>query len=102
MKRFLPFIIIAAVLVVAVLLAWVLLRSSQQAGKLTNVSTQTADSEPPGAQPPHLRGNANAPVTLEEFGDFQCPTCGVYYGEVKKIEDEFGHRLRVIFREFPL
>ncbi len=102
MKRFLPFIIIAAVLVVAVLLAWVLLRSSQQASKLTNASTQTADSEPPGAQPPHLRGNANAPVTLEEFGDFQCPTCGVYYGEIKKIEDEFGDRLRVIFREFPL
>ena len=41
-------------------------------------------------------------MTLEEFADFQCPSCGIYYGEIKKIEEEFGTRLRVIFREYPL
>jgi protein-disulfide isomerase len=41
-------------------------------------------------------------VTLEEFGDFQCPSCGAYYPELKKIENEFGDKLRVIFREQPL
>ena len=41
-------------------------------------------------------------MTLEEFGDFECPTCGTYAVELKKIEAEFGDRLRVIFREYPL
>jgi hypothetical protein len=59
-------------------------------------------SDTPGAEPPHIRGNPNAPVTVEEFADFQCPSCGAYYPELKKIEGEFGDRLRVIFRERPL
>jgi protein-disulfide isomerase len=41
-------------------------------------------------------------VTLEEFGDFECPVCATYAVEVKKIEVEFGDRLRVVFREYPL
>jgi protein-disulfide isomerase len=56
----------------------------------------------PGAQPPHVRGDAGAPVTLEEFGDFQCPPCAALYPELKKVEAEYGTRLRVIFRHFPL
>ncbi|HVS20651.1 MAG TPA: DsbA family protein [Pyrinomonadaceae bacterium] len=100
MKRSLPLLIIAAVLVAAVAATWMLLRSAQRLS--TNYSTPTAGSDAPGAEPPHIRGNANAPVTLEEFGDFQCSSCGIYYGELKKIEGEFGDRLRVTFREFPL
>lgn len=100
MKRFLPFIVIAVVLIAAVLVTWMLVRSSRPANSNTN--TNVSGAEPPGAQPPHIRGNPNAPVTLEEFADFQCPSCGVYYGELKKIEEEFSTRLRVIFREYPL
>jgi protein-disulfide isomerase len=99
MKRFLPFLIIAALLIAVVVVVGVLWRSSKP-GPGTN-STNNG-SEPPGAQPPHVRGNPNAPVTLEEFADFECPSCGVYYPELKKIETEFGERLRVIFRERPL
>ena len=100
MKRFLPFVIIAAVLV-AVLIALVMfLRSSQRSGTSNNPAPDP--STPSGAEPPHIRGNPNAPVTLEEFADFQCPSCGAYYPELKKIEAEFGDRLRVIFRERPL
>jgi len=103
MKRFLPFIIIAAVLVVAGLLAWMLVRS----GRPATEPTQTGlDVIPPagarGASPPHTRGDASATVTLEEFGDFQCPPCGGLHPELKKLEAEFGSRLRVIFRERPL
>jgi protein-disulfide isomerase len=97
MKRFLPLVIIAAVLVAAVAATWFLLRSAR-----TKPPTNIAGSGPPGAEPPHIRGNPNAPVTLEEFGDFECPTCGTYAVELKKIEAEFGDRLRVIFREYPL
>ena len=56
----------------------------------------------PGADPPHAEGPANAPVTIEEFGDFQCPPCAMLHPVLKEMEKEFGPKLRVIFREFPL
>jgi protein-disulfide isomerase len=57
----------------------------------------------PGADPAHALGNANAPVTLEEFGDFECPPCGMVHPILKSLAAEFGpNRLRIIFREFPL
>jgi len=98
MKRFLPFVIIVAVVIAAVAATWIFLRSS----RTDHSSTNSSASEAPGAEPPHIRGNPNAKVTLEEFGDFECPVCGTYAVELKKIESEFGDRLRVIFREYPL
>ena len=101
MKRSIPLLIIAVVLVAAVAATWMLLRS-QKSDNSANNASPTPAADAPGAEPPHVRGNANAPVTLEEFADFQCPSCGAYYPELKKIETEFGDRLRVIFRERPL
>lgn len=101
MKRFLPFVLIVAVLIAAVAVGWVLLRSSQQS-RNSNTPTPDPALEVQGAEPPHVRGNPNAPVTLEEFGDFQCGACGSYYSELKKIEAEYSDRLKVIFRELPL
>ena len=100
MKRSLPFIIIVVVLLGGLAAAWLFMRSSRPGGPANN--TSAAGNEASGADPPHIRGNPNAPVTLEEFGDFECPTCGTYSVELKKIEGEFGDRLRVIFREYPL
>ena len=101
MKRLLPFAIIIIVLVGAIAAGWVVLRSARDQ---QNTPTPTPDParEVKGAEPPHVRGNPNAPVTLEEFGDFQCPSCGSYHPELKKIEAEFGDKLKVIFRELPL
>ena len=99
MKRYLPFVIIVVVLIAVVAAIWISLRSSRT---MTSSNTNSSESIPPGAQPPHIRGNPNAPVTLEEFGDFECPACGSYTVELRKIESEFGDRLRVIFREYPL
>jgi protein-disulfide isomerase len=57
----------------------------------------------PGAEPPRARGgSAPGAVTLEEFADFQCPPCGRLHPELKKIEGEYGERLRVVFRHLPL
>ncbi len=98
MKRSLPLLVIAAVLVAALVATWILLRSA----RTNQPPVNSSDSGPPGAEPPHIRGNPKATATLEEFGDFECPTCGTYAVEVKKIESEFGDRLRVIFREYPL
>ena len=100
MKRFVPFVIIAVVLIGALVAVFLLVRTSQRSGNSNNPTPDP--STPSGAQPPHIRGNPNAAVTLEEFADFQCGTCGFYHPELKKIEAEFGDRLRVIFRERPL
>jgi protein-disulfide isomerase len=101
MKRFLPFAIIIIVLVAAVAAGWAVLRSSRES---KNASAPTPDpaGQVKGAEPAHVRGNPNAPVTLEEFGDFQCPSCGSYEPELKKMEAEFGDKMKVIFRELPL
>src|SRR5438128_4944725 len=50
----------------------------------------------------HVRGPANAAVTLEEFGDFQCPPCGGLAGPLQQIERDYASSLRVIFRHFPI
>jgi len=50
----------------------------------------------------HVRGNPDAPVTLEEFGDFQCPPCGQFAGFAEELLKEYDSRLRVVFRNFPL
>ena len=50
----------------------------------------------------HVRGPANAPITLEEFGDFQCPPCGALSDPINQLEQKYRPRLRVIFRHFPL
>lgn len=50
----------------------------------------------------HMLGPSSAPVTLVEYGDFECPHCGRAYPIVKELRRHLGDRLRVIFRHFPL
>jgi len=50
----------------------------------------------------HVQGSADAPVTLVEYGDYQCPYCGRAYPIVKAVQNHFGPRLRFVFRNFPL
>ena len=50
----------------------------------------------------HSTGPANAPVTLVEYGDFECPYCGQAHPIVRKIRERFGPKLRFVFRNFPL
>lgn len=50
----------------------------------------------------HVRGGATAPVTLVEFGDFQCPACGAYEPLVRQVQATQGNNMRLVFRHFPL
>jgi protein-disulfide isomerase len=64
--------------------------------------TLIASDPPPGAAHPQILGPSNAPVTLEMFSDFQCPQCARSDPTVKKLKSEFGDKLRVVFRHFPM
>jgi protein-disulfide isomerase len=50
----------------------------------------------------HIQGPAAAPVTLVEYGDYQCPYCGAAYPIVKEAQARMGERLRFVFRNFPI
>src|SRR5947199_3063998 len=98
MKRFLPFIIVAVVGFVT-LGAGVILYRAKRPQTATIPKAMAASKE--RAEEVHVRGSANAAVTLEEFGDFQCPPCGALEGPLRQIERDYASSLRVIFRNFP-
>ncbi len=50
----------------------------------------------------HSLGRDDAPLTLVEYGDFQCPHCGRAYPIVKEVQRRLGAQLRFVFRHFPL
>lgn len=50
----------------------------------------------------HIRGRADAPLTLVEYGDMECPFCGRATGVVAELRERFGDDLRYVFRHLPL
>jgi Na+/H+ antiporter NhaA len=50
----------------------------------------------------HIRGPADAPVTLIEYGDYQCPYCGQAEVAIRELLDSFGNELRYVWRHLPL
>jgi protein-disulfide isomerase len=50
----------------------------------------------------HVQGEVGAPVTLVEYGDYQCPYCGRAHPIVKRVQKHFGKRMALVFRNFPL
>jgi protein-disulfide isomerase len=50
----------------------------------------------------HILGPVDAPVTLIEYSDFQCPACELYYSMVKQLVNESSTTMRLVYRHFPL
>lgn len=50
----------------------------------------------------HIRGPADAPLTLVEYGDYECPFCSRATGTVDELRERFGDRMRYVFRHLPL
>lgn len=63
---------------------------------------ESATLIPPVSDRDHVEGGADAPLTLVEYGDYQCPYCGAAYPVVKRLQKAFGKKLRFVFRNFPL
>ncbi|HKP42489.1 Na+/H+ antiporter NhaA [Mycobacterium sp.] len=50
----------------------------------------------------HIRGNPNAPLTLVEYGDYECPFCSRATGSIDEVVAHFGDKLRYVWRHLPL
>lgn len=106
-KRALPFLIIVGVLAASLLMAWYLKRSAAETPTATLPGTSLAQQSTTrsvklGADPPHTLGSPDAVVMIEEFGDFECAPCGLLHPSLKTMKQEFGPRVVIVFREFPL
>ncbi|MGE0041948.1 MAG: thioredoxin domain-containing protein [Vicinamibacterales bacterium] len=49
-----------------------------------------------------VRGPANAPVTIIEFSDFQCPFCGRVTPTIERLREAYPDKIKVVFKDFPL
>ena len=50
----------------------------------------------------HIRGSVNAPITIVEYGDYECPYTGMAYPVINDIMKQFGDQIYFVFRNFPL
>lgn len=110
----LPFVIIGIVLLVAVIGGWYLYNSSNKKTPTTPNTNVAQNGTPPkpnntpivsnlqGAQPPNYKGAQNASVVLEEFADYQCPTCATMHPVMNEITAAYGSRIKFIYRNYPL
>jgi protein-disulfide isomerase len=107
-------------LLVGGVLGFVLGRATVETPKLpAPTRAAAAPARPPGNRPPPrvddtttvhrvplenspASGVATAQVTLVEFSDYQCPYCGRANQTVEQLEQEYGPRLRVVMKQFPL
>jgi protein-disulfide isomerase len=96
MRRYAPFIIVGLVAALAIGAGTVFYRAKVAGNPVLRISKENSDSKETG----HVLGPAEASVTIEEYGDFQCPPCGKLSEPINDLQKK--HNLRVIFREFPL
>ena len=66
------------------------------------METETVKLTLPVGQRDHIQGLDTAPVTLVEYGDYECPYCGDAYPIIKQVQKNLGSKLRFIFRNFPI
>jgi protein-disulfide isomerase len=50
----------------------------------------------------HIRGKDSAPITLVEFGDYECPACGYYYPMVEEVLHRYPDKVKLEFHHYPL
>ncbi|TDD12179.1 Na+/H+ antiporter NhaA [Kribbella turkmenica] len=99
---------IFAASVLATGLSWLIFRlvvrlPSQDASEMAGQAPALIDlSDPVDPEIDHIRGPADAPVTLVEYGDFECPYCGQAEAAIRALLAEFGADLRFVFRHLPL
>ncbi|WP_203997069.1 DsbA family protein [Micromonospora lutea] len=62
----------------------------------------TARLRTPVTEHDHIRGALDAPVTIVEYGDFQCPFCGLAHANLTEVLRQRGDQVRHVYRHFPI
>jgi Na+/H+ antiporter NhaA len=100
-------VLVAAI--VAALLGWVVFRviarlpGEVRARQVLGTAEDLLDlSDDVDSERDHVRGPGSAPVTLVEYGDYECPYCGQAEIVIRELLDEFGDELRYVWRHLPL
>ncbi|MGW0925857.1 Na+/H+ antiporter NhaA [Streptomyces sp. NPDC002755] len=100
---------VLAAVVCSFLLTWLatrllaLLSPRRRARALLGEGQTIVDlGEPVDAERDHIRGPLDAPVTLVEYGDFECPYCGLAESVVRELLADFGDDVRYVWRHLPL
>ncbi len=95
--------------IAATLLSWVAFRlirlvpAPVRARQIAETSEELLDlSDDVNPERDHIRGSDTAPVTLVEYGDYQCPYCGQAEVVVRELLESFGDDLRYVWRQLPL
>ncbi len=109
-----PFLIIGGIFLATIFGIWRISQSGGNEVAVNSNTTTTSNGQPQdnrvpnydkaaaGATPAHFIGSENSPVVIEEFADFQCPTCGFVHPKMNEINAKYGNRVKFIFRNFPL
>jgi Na+/H+ antiporter NhaA len=93
---------VLAAAVFAVGLSWLLFRAAAVFRGETSAGLPRRLDMSVNPERDHIRGPADAPFTLVEYGDFECPFCGRSTGMIGELQDEMGDELRYVFRHLPL
>ncbi len=70
---------------------------SAQGGGSVNANVAAVD-----ATVDHVQGSSDAKAVLIEYSDYQCPACGAYYPLVKQMQEKYGDKLALVYRNYPL
>jgi Na+/H+ antiporter NhaA len=100
---------VLAAAVASSLIAWAAFRliarlpAPVRARQLSGTAEELVDlSEDVDPARDHIRGSEQAPVTLIEYGDYECPYCGQAEVAIRELHDTFGDDLRYVWRHLPL
>ena len=101
-KKANPLIIIVLAIAVAGGAAWYMGKHPASPDATSASSASASSSTPAPSGGGRVRGQNTAPVTLVEFGDYQCPTCGYYAPIVQEVLRRYPAQLKLEFHHYPL
>jgi hypothetical protein len=93
-------VLLAAALATAT--GWVVFRAAAVLRGQTDADLPRFLDRPVDPGTDHIRGPVDAPLTLVEYGDFECPFCARATGVTHELRERFGDELRYVFRHLPL